>query len=108
MNSRCSGCFVTLSEKGRRRYEGIEAAKLCHGGIGYVAELFRIDPKAVRCGLIELDLEDDSAPRRARTKRGAQSGDGTATAAGEKTSFGFSLKVKESIGSSGRPYPSTG
>lgn len=32
--------FATLSEKDRRRYAGIEAAKLGHGGIEYVSALF--------------------------------------------------------------------
>ena len=77
--------FATLSEKDRRRYAGIEAAKLGHGGVEYVSELFQMDPKTVRRGLIELELEDDPVTSRVRKKRrGAQSGDGTATAAGGK------------------------
>jgi hypothetical protein len=40
--------FATLSEKDRRRYAGIEAAKLGHGGIDYVSLLFEMDPKTVR------------------------------------------------------------
>lgn len=68
--------FATLSEKDRRRYAGIEAAKLGHGGIEYVAELFGIDPKTVRRGLMELEQTDDAAPSRVRKKRrGPQDGD---------------------------------
>ncbi len=68
--------FVTLSEKDRRRYAGIEAAKLGHGGIEYVSGLFQMDPKTVRRGLIELELEDDLAMSRVRKKRrGSQGGD---------------------------------
>lgn len=75
--------FVTLSEKDRRRYAGIEAAKLGHGGIEYISRLFGIDPKTVRRGLIELEQTDDLAPRRVRKKRRrTESGDGTATAVG--------------------------
>jgi hypothetical protein len=62
--------FTTLSEKDRRRYAGIEAAKLGHGGIEYVSELFDMDPKTVRRGLTELELTEDSAPSRVRKKRG--------------------------------------
>ena len=61
--------FATLSEKDRRRYAGIEAAKLGHGGIDYVSGLFEMDPKTVRRGLTELELPADLAPSRVRKKR---------------------------------------
>ena len=53
--------FATLSEKDWRRYAGIEAAKLGHGGIDYVSGLFEMDPKTVHRGLTELELPE--APR---------------------------------------------
>jgi hypothetical protein len=62
--------FATLSEKDRRRYAGIEAAKLGQGGIDYVSGLFDMDPKTVRRGLTELELPDDPAQSRVRKKRG--------------------------------------
>jgi hypothetical protein len=61
--------FGTLSEKDRRRYAGIEAAKLGHGGIDYVSGLFQMDPKTVRRGLTELELSEEPAPSRVRKKR---------------------------------------
>lgn len=61
--------FATLSEKDRRRYAAIEAAKLGHGGIEYVAGLFGLDPKTVRRGLTELEQSADPAPERVRKKR---------------------------------------
>jgi hypothetical protein len=61
--------FATLSEKDRRRYAGIEAAKLGHGGIEYVSGLFELDPKTVRRGLTELESPEDSAPSGVRKKR---------------------------------------
>jgi hypothetical protein len=61
--------FATLSEKDRRRYAGIEAVKLGHGGIDYVSGLFNMDPKTVRRGLTELELTEDPAPSRIRKKR---------------------------------------
>lgn len=63
--------FKTLSEKDRRRYAGIEAAKLGHGGIEYVSGLFGIDPKTVRRGLEELEGEDEEEGIR---KKGADAG----------------------------------
>ncbi len=77
--------FATLSEKDRRRYAGIEAAKLGHGGIEYISGLFQIDPKTIRRGLMELEQTEDPAAMRVRKKRRrAQSGDGTAARAGEQ------------------------
>ncbi|SDX25962.1 hypothetical protein SAMN05421882_11233 [Nitrosomonas communis] len=61
--------FLMLSEKDRRRYAGIEAAKLGHGGIEYVSGLFDMDPKTVRRGLVELEVSEDPAPSRIRKKR---------------------------------------
>ena len=65
--------FKTLSEKDRRRYAGIEAAKLGHGGIDYVSSLFGIDPKTVRRGTEELEQEEDEAGEGVR-KKGADAG----------------------------------
>ena len=68
--------FATLSEKDRRRYAGIEVDKLGHGGTEYISELFGIDPKTVRRGLMEFEQTDDSALGRVRKKRrGSESGD---------------------------------
>ena len=54
--------FATLSEKDRRRYAAVEAAKLGSGGIRAIAGLFGLDAKTVRRGLTELALPDDLAP----------------------------------------------
>ena len=42
--------FATLSEKDRRRYAAIEAAKLGSGGISAITGLFGLDVKTVRRG----------------------------------------------------------
>ena len=60
--------FASLSEKDRRRYAAIELAKLAHGGLDYICELFGIDPKTVRRGLTELELAEDPALSRVRKK----------------------------------------
>ena len=48
---------LTLSEKDRRRYAAMEAAKL---GVGVITGLFGLDAKAVRRGLPALALPIDS------------------------------------------------
>jgi hypothetical protein len=62
--------FGSLSEKDRRRYAAVEAAKLGQGGQEYIAQLFAIDPKTVRRGLEELDYLPDDHPQRVRKKGG--------------------------------------
>ena len=60
--------FSWLSEKDRRRYAAIEAAKLGHGGVEYMAGLLGCDPKTIRQGLQDLDETDDPAADRVRKK----------------------------------------
>jgi hypothetical protein len=68
--------FSSLSEKDKRRYAGIEATKLGHGGMEYISKLFDIDPKTIRRGLQELDLTDEMPLNRSRKKRwGAENSD---------------------------------
>jgi hypothetical protein len=62
--------FDSLSEKDRRRYAAVEAAKLGQGGQEYIAQLFALDPKTVRRGLDELDHLPDDHPQRVRKKGG--------------------------------------
>jgi hypothetical protein len=60
--------FGWLSEKDRRRYAAVEAAKLGHGGVEYVARLLACDPKTIRQGLEELEEPEDPAAGRVRKK----------------------------------------
>jgi len=60
--------FGWLSEKDRRRYAAVEAAKLGHGGVEYVARVLGCDPKTIRQGLRELEEPEDSAAGRVRKK----------------------------------------
>ncbi len=64
--------FDWLSEKDRRRYAAIEAAKLGHGGVEYVTRIFGCDPKTVWQGLHELEETEDPAAGRVRKKGGPQ------------------------------------
>ena len=65
--------FAWLSEKDRRRYAAIEALKLGHGGIEYIAQLLPCDPKTIRQGMQDLDQPADPATNRVR-KKGADAG----------------------------------
>ena len=46
--------YKSLSEKDKRHYSAIEASKLGHGGISYIAELFGCTRQTVSAGLEEL------------------------------------------------------
>jgi hypothetical protein len=64
--------YTSLSEKDRRRYAAIEAAKLGHGGVDYVATVLGCDPKTIRQGQHELDhLPDGIGQRMRKTGAGA-------------------------------------
>jgi hypothetical protein len=60
--------YLSLRENDRRRYAAIEATKLGHGGIEYIARLLGCDSKTVRQGLAELEAEDELDPERVRKK----------------------------------------
>lgn len=60
--------FDWLSEKDRRRYAAVEAAKLGHGGVEYIARVLQCDPKTIRQGLAELEETEDPAAGRVRKK----------------------------------------
>ena len=63
--------FGWLSEKDRRRYAAIEATKLGHGGVEYIARVLACDPRTIRHGLRELEEAEDAAVGRIRKKGGA-------------------------------------
>jgi hypothetical protein len=60
--------FGSLKENDRRRYAAIEAAKLGHGGIDYIARILECDPKTIRLGLKELEAGEDLDTGRSRKK----------------------------------------
>jgi hypothetical protein len=60
--------FDSLRENDRRRYAAIEAAKLGHGGIEYIAGVLGCDPKTIRLGLGELEGGEDLHTGRSRKK----------------------------------------
>jgi hypothetical protein len=63
--------YDSLSEKDRRRYAAVEAEKLGHGGVQYVADLFGCDPDTIRHGHQDVEqLPVDEATGRVRKKGG--------------------------------------
>lgn len=70
LEQRMKTFYQSLSEKDRRRYAALEAAKLRHGGIEYMAKLLQCDPKTIRAGQRELDQLPQIPPGRVRKKGG--------------------------------------
>jgi len=64
--------FGWLSEKDRRRYAAVEAAKLGHGGVEYIARVLACDPKTIRQGLRDLEEAEDAAAGRIRKPGGGR------------------------------------
>jgi hypothetical protein len=60
--------FHSLREKDQRRYAAVEAAKLGHGGIEYIATLLGCDPKTIVQGKADLANLPDVPPERSRKK----------------------------------------
>jgi hypothetical protein len=67
------GLFESLSERERRLYAAVEAAKLGRGGLAYLANVLGCDEKTIRRGRRELVEPAHLPPGRSR-KKGA---DGT-------------------------------
>ena len=65
--------FDSLSEKDRRRYAAVEAAKLGHGGVEYMAQVLGCAPKTIQRGREELEQPEDPAAGRVR-KKGVDAG----------------------------------
>ena len=64
--------FCSLNERDRRRYAGLEANKLGHGGISYVSEILGCDRKTVSRGIDELLDPPDLDPLQIRKKGGTE------------------------------------
>jgi hypothetical protein len=69
VEERMQALYRSLSEKDRRRYAAVEAIKVGHGGVAYVAKLFGCDPDTVRHGETDIaQLPEDEAADRVRKK----------------------------------------
>jgi hypothetical protein len=78
--------FGWLSEKDRRRYAAVEAAKLGHGGVEYIARVLGCDPKTIRQGLLELEETEDAAAGRIRKTGGAARRESSCSRRAKRTS----------------------
>jgi hypothetical protein len=64
--------FRSLRENDRRRYAAVEATKLGHGGVEYIAKILGIDSKTIRRGQHELDNLPEQPPTRVRKPGGGR------------------------------------
>jgi hypothetical protein len=64
--------YLSLNERDRRRYAAVEATKLGHGGIEYVARVLGCDTKTVAQGINELTGEGELDTGGQRKKGGTQ------------------------------------
>ena len=62
--------YRSLNERDRRRYAAVEATKLGHGGIEYIASVLGRDPKTIASGITDLEGEEELDTRRQRKKGG--------------------------------------
>jgi hypothetical protein len=63
--------YESLSEKDLRRYAAVEAEKLGHGGLQYIAAVLGCDEKTIRHGHCDVEqLPQDEAGARTRKKGG--------------------------------------
>ena len=61
--------YQTLSEKDRRRYAAVEAQKLGHGGITYMAKVLGCAQSTISIGIQELSELPDNSGYEARIRR---------------------------------------
>lgn len=59
--------YQSLNERDRRRYAAIEAAKLGHGGLRYISDLFGCNYRTLRGGMAEL--QDEVAMHQSRIRQ---------------------------------------
>ena len=76
----------TLSEKDRRRFAALEAGRLGHGGIEYVAEVLGCSVRTIERGARQLEsLPNDPAAGRVRRPGGGRKKRSTPTRNSKKT-----------------------
>ncbi len=61
--------FHTLSEKDKRRYAAVEAEKLGHGGISYIAQVLGCARNTIAAGLAELAELPAESPTESRIRQ---------------------------------------
>ena len=71
--------YRSLREHDRRRYAAVEADRLGHGGLDYIASVLECDPKTIRHGQQDMhqlqeQAPQDVAPRERVRKKGGDAG----------------------------------
>lgn len=64
--------YLSLNEKDRRRYAGIESVKLGWGGMSYISQLLGCDYYTLRLGIEELEDEESLGMSRIRREGGGR------------------------------------
>lgn len=72
IEARMRAFYDSLSEKDRRRYAALEALKLGHGGLSYIAGIFGCDRHPLADGLAELNDPQALADPRVRASGGGR------------------------------------
>ena len=76
VEARMCGFYQSLSEKDRRRYAALEAQRLGHGGIQYVAQVLGCSRRTIERAISELEeLPHDPAGDRIRRPGAGQKKD---------------------------------
>jgi hypothetical protein len=63
-----SRLYDSLSERDRRRYAAVEAAKLGHCGIEYISQMLGCDRKTIQHGISEMESDEELQTQRQRKK----------------------------------------
>jgi len=64
--------YQSLNEKDRRRYAGIEAAKLGYGGVRYISRVLNCNERTIRLGMSELSKDSGMQSKRVRKAGGGR------------------------------------
>lgn len=64
--------YRQLNERDRRQYASLEAIKLGFGGRKYIASLFKMSPRTLRKGILELDSLEVHVSKRQRKVGGGR------------------------------------
>jgi hypothetical protein len=86
VEARMKRFYESLSEKDARRYAAVEASKLGHGGIEYVAQVLGCSRRTIERASDEVEaLPDDPAEGRVRRLGGGRKKKSTANRGSKRT-----------------------
>lgn len=83
---RSKAYFATLSEKDQRRFAALEAQRLGHGGVIYIAKLLGVSRSTIDRGILEIEqFPVDPAAGRVRRPGGGRKKGSTPTVSSKVT-----------------------